>query len=108
MPASHDRRITEANFIRKLKRPDGCAVWPAYRAGEDRFGTWLFTPKGSLHRGEKAGAGCARVAWVVRVSPVAVAARMVMAAASVMAPRAPAGFRRALVARPLAPKPAPI
>ena len=55
MPSGLDRRITEVNFIRKLKRPDGCAVWPVYRTGEDRFGTWLFTPKGSLHRGEKAG-----------------------------------------------------
>jgi hypothetical protein len=55
MSASHDRRIIEVSFIRKLKRPDGCAVWPAYRTGEDRFGTWLFTPKGSLYRGEKAG-----------------------------------------------------
>src|SRR5215470_19204967 len=55
MPSGLDRRITEVNFIRKLRRPDGCAVWPVYRTGEDRFGTWLFTPKGSLHRGEKAG-----------------------------------------------------
>jgi hypothetical protein len=55
MSASHDRHITEVSFIRKLKRPGGRAVWPAYRTGEDRFGTWLFTPKGSLYRGEKAG-----------------------------------------------------
>src|ERR1051326_2392202 len=55
MLSGHERRSTEVNFVRKLKRPDGCAVWPAYRLGEDRFGTWLFTPKGSLHRGEKAG-----------------------------------------------------
>jgi hypothetical protein len=55
MSASHDCRSTEVTFIRKLKRPDGCAVWPAYRMGEDRFGTWLFTPQGSLYRGEKGG-----------------------------------------------------
>jgi hypothetical protein len=52
MSASHDGRITEVALIRKLKRPDGSAVWPAYRTGEDRFGTWLFTPQGSLYRGE--------------------------------------------------------
>jgi len=57
MSASHDRSITtEVTFIRKLKRPDGSAVWPAYHLSEDRFGTWLFTPKGSLYRGERAGA----------------------------------------------------
>jgi len=55
MPASHDGRI-EVAFIRKLKRPDGNAMWPAYRTDEDGFGTWLFTPRGSLYRGEKAGA----------------------------------------------------
>jgi hypothetical protein len=56
MSPSHDRSVTEVTFIRKLKRPDGSAVWPAYHLGEDRFGTWLFTPKGSLYRGERAGA----------------------------------------------------
>jgi hypothetical protein len=62
MAASHDRSITEVTFIRKLKRPDGSAVWPAYHMGEDRFGTWLFTPKGSLYRGERAGvAACCNV-----------------------------------------------
>jgi hypothetical protein len=55
MSASHDGRLTEVAFIRKLKRPDGSGMWPAYRTGEDRFGTWLFTPQGSLYRGEKAG-----------------------------------------------------
>ncbi|HEY7263398.1 MAG TPA: DUF402 domain-containing protein [Trebonia sp.] len=42
-------------FIRKLKRPDRSAIWPAYRTAADRFGTWLFTPRGSLYRGEQAG-----------------------------------------------------
>jgi Protein of unknown function (DUF402) len=55
MSASHDGCPTEVAFIRKLKRPDGSGVWPAYRTGEDRFGTWLFTPQGSLYRGEKTG-----------------------------------------------------
>jgi hypothetical protein len=55
MSASHDGHLTEVAFIRKLKRPDGSGVWPAYCTGQDRFGTWLFTPQGSLYRGERAG-----------------------------------------------------
>lgn len=55
MPASRDDRPSGAAFIRKVKRPDGNAVWPAYRTGTDRFGSWLFTPRGSIYRGEKAG-----------------------------------------------------
>jgi Protein of unknown function (DUF402) len=55
MSASHDDRVTGVAFIRKLKRPDGSGLWPAYRTVEDRFGTWLFTPRGSLYRGERAG-----------------------------------------------------
>jgi len=42
-------------FIRKQKRPDGCGFWGAYNTGEDAFGVWLFTPRGSLYRDEKAG-----------------------------------------------------
>ncbi len=42
-------------FIRKQKRPDGSGFWGAYKTGEDAFGVWLFTPRGSLYRGEKGG-----------------------------------------------------
>lgn len=42
-------------FIRKLKRPDGSGVWPAYVFDANAVGTWLFSPKGSLYRGEKSG-----------------------------------------------------
>ncbi|HEX6525482.1 MAG TPA: DUF402 domain-containing protein [Streptosporangiaceae bacterium] len=48
-------QVTEVTFIRKLKRPDGNGLWPAYHIGADRFGSWLFTPRGSRYRGEKAG-----------------------------------------------------
>lgn len=41
--------------IRKRKRPDGLATWRAYVIGTDAAGTWLFTPKGSRYRGERAG-----------------------------------------------------
>jgi hypothetical protein len=43
----------EVCFIRKRKRPDGNGLWSAYRLGVDRYGTWLFTPQGSLYRGER-------------------------------------------------------
>lgn len=43
----------EVTFIRKRKRPDGNGLWSAYLLGVDRYGTWLFTPQGSLYRGEK-------------------------------------------------------
>jgi hypothetical protein len=38
--------------IRKVRRPNRVGVWPAYVVAEDDFGTWLFSPKGSLFRGE--------------------------------------------------------
>jgi hypothetical protein len=47
--------VPDLVFIRKQKRPDGSGVWGAYKTGEDAFGVWLFTPRGSLYRGEKAG-----------------------------------------------------
>jgi hypothetical protein len=56
MSADDDSSRTDVVFIRKRKRPSGSALWPAYRAGQDRFGTWLFTPQGSRYRGEKDGA----------------------------------------------------
>lgn len=41
--------------IRKRKRPGGFMVWRAYVLGEDRFGTWFFTPEGSIVRGRRGG-----------------------------------------------------
>ena len=38
-------------FIRKRKRPTGCGLWPTYQLETDEYGTWLFTPRHSLHRG---------------------------------------------------------
>jgi uncharacterized protein DUF402 len=42
-------------YIRKQKRPDGCGLWGAYPTAEDQFGLWLFTPRGSIYRGESRG-----------------------------------------------------
>jgi hypothetical protein len=42
-------------FVRKRKRPSGTGTWGAYVIGDDVHGTWLFSPKGSLFRGEKGG-----------------------------------------------------
>jgi len=47
--------VPDLVFIRKQKRPDGSGFWGAYKTGEDAFGVWLFTPQGSLYRGEMAG-----------------------------------------------------
>lgn len=55
MPAGHDSPLSNVVYIRKLKRPAGSGLWPTYRTGQDRFGTWLFTPQGSRYRGEKNG-----------------------------------------------------
>lgn len=41
--------------IQKRKRPEGLMVWRAYVLGADDFGTWLFTPEGSLVRGRRGG-----------------------------------------------------
>jgi hypothetical protein len=46
-------RGVDIAFIRKVRRPNGVGVWPAYVVDVDEFGTWLFSPKGSLYRGEK-------------------------------------------------------
>jgi hypothetical protein len=48
--------VLDLVFIRKQKRPDSSGFWGAYKTGEDAFGVWLFTPRGSLYRGEKGGA----------------------------------------------------
>jgi Protein of unknown function (DUF402) len=51
----HTSRVHRAAFIRKQKRPDGSGFWAAYPVGEDDHGLWLFTPKGSMYRGEAGG-----------------------------------------------------
>lgn len=47
--------MAEIRYIRKKKRPDGTAVWGAYETARDELGVWLFTPRGSLFRGERRG-----------------------------------------------------
>ena len=42
----------EKVFVRKLKRPVGSGVWPAYVLAEDAYGLWLHSPAGSTYRGE--------------------------------------------------------
>lgn len=44
--------LPEINLIRKVKRPIGTGVWAAYVLDEDEHGLWLYTPPGSLFRGE--------------------------------------------------------
>ncbi len=43
--------------VRKRKRPTGCGLWPTYQLETDEYGTWLFTPRHSLHLGHD-GAFC--------------------------------------------------
>lgn len=45
----------ETVLVRKRKRPEGSGRWAAYALGEDGHGHWLYTPPGSLYRGERAG-----------------------------------------------------
>ena len=45
----------ETIFLRKRKRLSGSGLWAAYILDVDEYGTWLFSPKGSLYRGEKDG-----------------------------------------------------
>jgi uncharacterized protein DUF402 len=42
-------------FVRKRKRPSGSGLWSAYVLDVDHHGTWIFSPRGSLYRGEKDG-----------------------------------------------------
>ena len=42
-------------YIRKRKRPEGSGFWGAYPTADDDLGVWLFTPRGSLYRGESRG-----------------------------------------------------
>ncbi|MEV0801504.1 DUF402 domain-containing protein [Kribbella sp. NPDC050281] len=47
----------KTTYVRKRKRPMGCGLWPSYEWEADEFGTWLFTPAHSRHRGDD-GAFC--------------------------------------------------
>ena len=40
----------KTTVIRKIKRPGGIRRWPAYATGDDDFGLWLFSPKGTIFR----------------------------------------------------------
>ncbi len=44
--------MLEAVVIRKIKRPIAMIRWPAYVVGVDRHGRWLFSPKGTICRGQ--------------------------------------------------------
>ena len=52
--------IPEKVIIRKVKRPEGMIRWPAYVAGNDDHGLWLYSPKGTICRGQS-GSGTAEV-----------------------------------------------
>lgn len=43
---------TPRTVIRKLKRPATMYRWPAYVVARDRHGLWLFSPQGTVHRGQ--------------------------------------------------------
>jgi hypothetical protein len=47
--------LVDAYMIRKVKRPDGNGLWGSYRLATDEYGTWLYTPQGSLYRGTAKG-----------------------------------------------------
>ncbi len=38
--------------IRKIKRPEGVFRWPAYVTGHDHHGLWLYSPQGTIFRGQ--------------------------------------------------------
>lgn len=42
----------EIAIIRKIKRPEGMIRWPTYVIAEDTHGLWLFSPKGTICRGQ--------------------------------------------------------
>jgi hypothetical protein len=42
----------ETVVIRKTKRPEGMFRWPAYVISSDCHGLWLFSPKGTIFRGQ--------------------------------------------------------
>lgn len=42
----------QTTVIRKIKRPAGMMRWSAYVMSKDEYGLWLFSPKGTLVRGQ--------------------------------------------------------
>lgn len=44
--------MSEKVIIRKVKRPEAMIRWPAYVVGKDDHGLWLFSPKGTICRGQ--------------------------------------------------------
>jgi hypothetical protein len=48
----YDVKVASRTVIRKLKRPATMYRWPAYAVSRDRYGLWLYSPKGSIHRGQ--------------------------------------------------------
>ncbi len=45
----------ETVAVRKIKRPDGTALWRGYVVANDEFGTWIFTPRNSTIESTKDG-----------------------------------------------------
>jgi hypothetical protein len=41
--------------VRKVKRANGFGRWPAYILDQDSFGLWLYSPAGTLYRGQTGG-----------------------------------------------------
>lgn len=39
-------------IIRKIKRPEGIGRWPVYEISKDSHGLWLFSPQGTIYRGQ--------------------------------------------------------
>lgn len=42
----------KTTVMRKVKRPEGFGRWPAYELSIDDYGIWLFSPKGTIYRGQ--------------------------------------------------------
>lgn len=43
--------VLEVVTIRKWKRPAGSGSWRGYALGQDRYGSWVFTPRHSTYTG---------------------------------------------------------
>ena len=46
-------KITKPVVIRKIKRSKALGRWPVYEIGRDRYGLWLYSPKGTIYRGQE-------------------------------------------------------
>lgn len=56
IPSANAGQLMKSIVLRKVKRhPDGLRRWAAYDIGTDDHGTWLFSPKGTIFRGESEG-----------------------------------------------------